>query len=357
MKKILLVSLLAFSLNGFAQSVSVAVLPSDGDAKLFDNDDLEALTSKMRSVALKTLPRETFTLLTQDVVVKRLGGAENFIKACRESSCIVDLGKKAQVDYVAQASIGKLRDKMRLKVEVYSVSTSGLVGMYDGDGKYFDDYFDLLDAIEENVPDIFKKIPEAASSQPLPPPKPSLLPIQPAPVAPPAQKYVPSEYVPPEISYKPNPLMIQSLIKKDLKKNKEVIKKESLLLPIADREFLYEEYKKNWSVGWALLNYCGTGVGSYLQGDIKGGAIQTILFVPGIVVLSISNGSHNYEWVGFVLLGNMIWGYTAPYLYKRGYNKDLREALNIDDVSFSIDPLIIPKDGPPAVGLAFNLRY
>jgi len=40
------------------------------------------------------------------------------------------------------------------------------------------------------------------------------------------------------------------------------------------------------------------------------------------------------------------------------YNKTLREALNInDEISFSIDPLIIPRDGTPALGLAFNVRY
>jgi len=39
-------------------SFHFAVLPSDGDEKVFNNDDLEALTNKMRSVALKTLPRE-----------------------------------------------------------------------------------------------------------------------------------------------------------------------------------------------------------------------------------------------------------------------------------------------------------
>ncbi|MDR0517382.1 MAG: OmpA family protein [Fibromonadaceae bacterium] len=154
-----LITLILLALNAFAQQTTVAVLPSEGASDVFDNDDLEALTSKVRSVALKVLPRETFTLLTQDVVVKRLGGAENYIKECKESSCIVDLGKKAQVDYVVQASVGKLRNKMRLKVEVYAVGTSGLVGMYDGDGEYFDDYFALLDAVGKNVPSIFEKVP------------------------------------------------------------------------------------------------------------------------------------------------------------------------------------------------------
>jgi len=151
--------LLFLALAAYGQQTSVAVLPSDGDEKAFNNDDIETLTNRMRSVALKTLPSETFALLTQEVVVKRLGGAENFIKECRESSCIVDLGKKAMVDYVAQASLGKIRNKMRIKVEIYDVSTSKLVGIYDGDGEYFDDYFALLKAVDQNVPNVFKKIP------------------------------------------------------------------------------------------------------------------------------------------------------------------------------------------------------
>jgi len=53
-----------------------------------------------------------------------------------------------------------------------------------------------------------------------------------------------------------------------------------------------------------------------------------------------------------------IYGIVAPILYQSKYNKTLREALNIDEnISFSIDPLIIPRDGTPAVGLALNLRY
>jgi len=158
MKKINIMLLLAFAISvTFAQQASVAVLPSDG-AAVFDSDDLEALTNKMRNIALKVLPREKYILLTQDVVIRRLGGVENYMNECRESSCIVDLGKKAQVDYVAQAGVGRLRDKMRVKVEVYNVGTGALVGMYDGDGKYFDDYFVLLEAVDRNVPDIFAKI-------------------------------------------------------------------------------------------------------------------------------------------------------------------------------------------------------
>ena len=160
MKKIFLS--LTFALTvAFAQQISVAVLPSDGTGASLSNDENEALTDKMRGAALKVLSgNNTFTLLKQDVIVKRLGGADNYIKECSESSCIVDLGKKAQVDYVAQASVGKLENKMRLKVELYSVSTEGLVGGIFSE--VFDDYSSLLKAIEEKMPDEFRKIPDVS---------------------------------------------------------------------------------------------------------------------------------------------------------------------------------------------------
>jgi len=150
--------LLFLALAAFAQQTSVAVLPSDGT--VLSNDELEALTDKMRESALKVLPTNAFVLLKQDVVVRRLGGAEKYIKECSESSCIVDLGKKAQVDYVAQASVGKLGNKIRLKVELYSVRTEGLVGMLNGDAENVDG---LLAIVERRVSaEVFGKIPGAS---------------------------------------------------------------------------------------------------------------------------------------------------------------------------------------------------
>jgi len=154
MKKILLL-FLALAINIFAQQTSVAVLPSEG--AVLSNDELEALTDKMRESALKVLPTNAFVLLKQDVVVKRLGGAEKYIKECSESSCIVDLGKKAQVDYVAQASVGKLGGKIRLKVELYNVRTEGLVGMLSDEAE---NVSGLLAIVEKRIPaEVFGKIP------------------------------------------------------------------------------------------------------------------------------------------------------------------------------------------------------
>ena len=156
-RKSITLLLLAFFLNiGFTQQITVAVLPSESTGSSLGNDEEEALTDKMREVALNVLPPAAFVLLKQDVVVRRLGGAENYIKECRESTCIVDLGKKAQVNYVAKAGVGKLGNKMRLKVELYNVSNEGLVGIYNGEA---DNIYGLIELIDKNVPEVFRKIP------------------------------------------------------------------------------------------------------------------------------------------------------------------------------------------------------
>jgi uncharacterized protein (TIGR02145 family) len=99
-------------------------------------------------------------LLKQDVVVRRLGGAESYIKECKESSCIVDLGKKAQVDYVAQASVGKLGGNIRLKIELYNVRTEGLAGMFSDEAE---NVAGLLAIVKKKVSsEVFGKIPGAS---------------------------------------------------------------------------------------------------------------------------------------------------------------------------------------------------
>ena len=143
-----------------------------------------------------------------------------------------------------------------------------------------------------------------------------------------------------------------------IEKNKEEIQKKSSYLLLREREFLYNKNRKKGAAYWSWANSCG--IGSFLQGDIKGGIIVAGLELGSIMVTPIAE-AHNTSisgWVGVPLMSGYIYGIVAPILYQSKYNKTLREALNLNDkISFSIDPLIIPKDRAPAVGLAFNLRY
>jgi len=154
--KTIILSIIVLAVNAFAQQTltSVAVLPPFEGATLGD-DELKALTDEMREAALKVLPTNTFTLLKQDVVVKRLGGAEKYIKECSESSCIVDLGRKAMVDYVAQANVRKLGNKLRITVELHNVRTGGSVDMFNDEA---DNVRGLLAIVKRRAPEMFVKI-------------------------------------------------------------------------------------------------------------------------------------------------------------------------------------------------------
>jgi TolB-like protein len=144
--------ILSLALNIAFATHTVAILPSDGT---LSDDELDLLTDKMREAALKVLPVSEFTLLKQDVVIKRLGGMESYIKECSETSCIVNLGKKAQVDYVAQCRVGKLGDNLRITVELYEVSTGGLLGMFND---VADSFSKLPPMMSYRIPAVFRKI-------------------------------------------------------------------------------------------------------------------------------------------------------------------------------------------------------
>jgi len=72
---------------------------------------------------------------------------------------------------------------------------------------------------------------------------------------------------------------------------------------------------------WAYLNTLG-GLGSYLQGDIKFGVIQSGLFVLFIGCTS----KPSFKDVGIAAVGIfIIIGLIRPFVYRSSYNKALRE--------------------------------
>jgi len=176
---------------------------------------------------------------------------------------------------------------------------------------------------------------------------------------------------------------IQKLVKKVTKKQvAQEIQKEALYLSPADREYLYEKNKKEAAVNWAALNFFpGFGLGSYIQGDIKSGVRQSVIDGIGFIILYVGMlittpmvGDHgdyvcDYEChysqakgvfvLSYaVLIFSRIYGLTLPFAHQKEYNEALKSALNSNDISYSIDPLIVPKkEGPPAIGLAYKLLF
>jgi hypothetical protein len=143
----------------FAAKQSVAVLPSDGEG-VFNTQQLKFFTDKAQEIAVKVLPSSNFDVVQQSVVIRRLGGVDNYIKECKESSCIVELGRKAMVDYIAQCSFTKLSGSdFTVTFELYNVSTEGLIDKFVDKAKNTDG---LLAIMQKRIPDGFMKMPGAA---------------------------------------------------------------------------------------------------------------------------------------------------------------------------------------------------
>ena len=198
---------------------------------------------------------------------------------------------------------------------------------------------------------------------------------------------------PPQQQYGSSPeqlAAIQQLIKSGLYKNKDEIQKASIYLSPADKTALYEKNKKKGAGGWAALDFViGFGLGSYIQGDVAFGITQSVMDVAGYALMFIGAANLKYtdsEYVcygsgrnqycydeydshtdeamatlmvgGWVVLGaSRIMSWIFPFVHQKGYNRTLSSALNGNAVSYSIDPLIVPRNGAPAVGLAFNMHY
>ena len=164
MKKFFCLLFFAFNVV-FSLEQSVAILPSEGVGAVSE-DEIEILTDRMRESALKVLPVAQFSLLKQETVYNRLGGMEEYLEECRQSSCIVNLGKKAKVDYVAQCRVRRSGGRLWMTVELYNVSSEKQLGSFTRDAQNF---YGLIDLIDKNVPEVFRKIPGVPASAVAPP--------------------------------------------------------------------------------------------------------------------------------------------------------------------------------------------
>jgi len=161
---------------------------------------------------------------------------------------------------------------------------------------------------------------------------------------------------------------VQRLINNGIAENKEEIQKEALSLSHLDRAALYKKNKKGF-IGYSLLNTVpGFGLGSYAQGDVSSGIILSLadIAVGSLCLMDqVMYGTFDKDGgdahlilpISIAVAGRIAgWIFTSGY--KNKYNKVLDEALNPNNnVSYSIDPLIVPANGTPAIGLAFNVRY
>jgi len=158
MKNLLLFVFLLCCL-AFAQTkFSVGILPSLGD---IDDNDLKMLTAEISVVALDKLPISDFILVKDEKLTSRIG-EKKFFQACKEGSCIAELGKEANVDYIVQCRISsQAKGKMRMELE-FAKSSEGTIGMFTGEAK---SVYELVDLIKKEAPARFEIVKADAQAE------------------------------------------------------------------------------------------------------------------------------------------------------------------------------------------------
>jgi len=156
-----IVLLLAFAAYGQQERIAIMHTVDDGDSINVMN--LGYLTDKLRDIGGQVLPKNRYGIMTQQSIVDRLGSQDRAEKECREAICIADLGRKINADYIAQGRIGRFSDKLTIKVELYKVSNSNLIGSFTGDS---DDLKGLLVLLEAKAPKLFDAMPGVSSAAP-----------------------------------------------------------------------------------------------------------------------------------------------------------------------------------------------
>jgi hypothetical protein len=182
---------------------------------------------------------------------------------------------------------------------------------------------------------------------------------------------------------------VSGLIIDGLKRNRKIIQRESFSLSNVDREALYNEHRLKGAVFFGAINcFGGFGIGSYIQGNISGGIMQSLLDLFGYGFLTIGILVYNVQDKGYnrsdneddrefyregkeeattmiiassiAIIFSRINSWILPFVYQNAYyNKMLRKSLNYDRNAYSLNPLIVPRQGggAPALGLGFNVRY
>ncbi|MDR1812765.1 MAG: hypothetical protein LBQ87_08060, partial [Candidatus Fibromonas sp.] len=124
---------LLFALAAYGQTERIAIMHTVDDGDSVNVMNLGYLTDRLRDIGAQVLPKNRYGIMTQQSIVDRLGSQERAEKECREATCIADLGRKINADYIAQGRIGRFSGKLTIKVELYKVSNSNLLASLTGD--------------------------------------------------------------------------------------------------------------------------------------------------------------------------------------------------------------------------------
>jgi len=137
----------------------VAIINTEDDRDSIGFSDLSHLTNRLRETAVKILPKSRYGVMTTESIVAFFGSMENTRKACNESSCLVEIGRKVSADYVAQAHINRFGSQLSINFDLYNTKSGTLIDSFTG---HSEDIFGLLAVIDEKAPDLFRQMPGAS---------------------------------------------------------------------------------------------------------------------------------------------------------------------------------------------------
>lgn len=125
---------------------------------------------------------------------------------------------------------------------------------------------------------------------------------------------------------------VAGMIKSGLFKNEAAIASASLELSPEERTQLYAKYKKDPNLQFVFNLVLGFGSGSFIGGDVVGGAIALGGDIVGIAAffLALDSNSKPLGILAAVTLGGIrIFELIRPYTWSARYNATLRRALQV----------------------------
>jgi TolB-like protein len=148
--------LLFLSLAAYGQQQErVAILNTLDDSDSVSVSESAYLTDRLRETAANVLPKQHYGVMTTESIIAFLGSQERLVKECKAASCLAELGRKVNADYVAQGRIRKFGEMLSINFELYNTKSGVLVGSFNGSSK---DVHGFVAIIDEKAPALFRKL-------------------------------------------------------------------------------------------------------------------------------------------------------------------------------------------------------
>ena len=174
------------------------------------------------------------------------------------------------------------------------------------------------------------------------------------------------------------------LIKDSVTRNKDQIMEAVSSFDFTTKAVLYNQFKKDSALPFALNFILGFGIGSFLQSDFQGGLLGlcgelsslTLIVTGNLLMNNASNSPHGISnitntplyWSGFAIklvgfvseLAFRLWECVQPFTFADDFNRELSKAVfgeNSDNsVTTGLAP-VIDKDGNFGILYGASLKF